>query len=139
MAERTNPRREPGSRQPAKAPFDVETALELSRPGLTAMAQVNSKVCDNITAWNKEWVTFVNRRIQEDFSLPQQLAGCRSMQDMQAVYTRFVQNAVAHYNAEYEQWGKLNQSLIGETAHLMQTQAGKVQPGKVQRDLQSAT
>ena len=84
-------------------PFGFEALMEFNRPALAAAAQMNGKVYDGIAAMNKNWVGFVNRRLKEDLALPQQLATCKSMQDMYSVYNDFFQRAYADYQAEFEQ------------------------------------
>jgi Phasin protein len=104
-------------------PFGFEAFMEFHRPALTAAAEMNGKVYDGIAAMNKNWVAFVNRRLKEDLALPQQLAGCKSMQDMYGVYNGFFQTAYADYQAEFEQLSKLGKSLAEDTVHAVQSGA----------------
>lgn len=104
-------------------PFGFEALMEFHRPALTAAAQVNGKVYDGIAAMNKNWVAFVNRRLKEDLALPQQLAGCKSMQDMYGICNDFFQTAYADYQAEFEQLSKLGKSLAEDTVHAVQSGA----------------
>jgi hypothetical protein len=98
-------------------PFGVEAVLEIQRPAFTAMAEVNTRLYESIAAANREWASFVNRRLKEDLAMPQQLAGCRTPQDLYRVYAQFFQNACSQYQSELEQMTKLSQS-IAETALL---------------------
>jgi hypothetical protein len=109
---------------PMMLPFGFDALMEFYRPALTAATQTNGKVYDGIAAMNKNWVAFFNRRLKEDLALPQQLAGCKSMQDMYSVY--FFQTAYADYQAEFEQLNKLGKSLAEETAHAVQLGAEEV-------------
>ncbi|HEX2335686.1 MAG TPA: phasin family protein, partial [Hyphomicrobiaceae bacterium] len=63
-------------------PLGFEALMEINRPALTAMAQVNGKVYDNLAAINRNWVTFINRRLKEELAMPQNLASCKTVQDM---------------------------------------------------------
>ena len=108
---------------PFMVPFGVEALMEINRPALTMMAQMNGKVYDNIAAMNKNWVAFVNRRLKEDFAMPKQLVACKTVQVMYGVYADFFQTAVADYQAEFEQMSKLGKSLADETMHAMQARA----------------
>ena len=69
----------------AMVPFGLESFMEIHRPALTAMAQVNGKVYDKIATMNKHWVAFVNRRLEKDFGMPKQLAACKTVQEMYGV------------------------------------------------------
>jgi len=103
-------------------PFTFEALMELHRPALAAMAQMNGKVYDGIAAMNKNWAAFVNRRLKEDLAVPQQLAGCRTVQDMYGVCAEFFQTACADYQSELEQFAKLGKSLADDTMQTMQAQ-----------------
>jgi hypothetical protein len=107
-------------------PLGFEALMEINRPALTAMAQVNGKVYDNLAAINRNWVTFINRRLKEELAMPQNLASCKTVQDMYGVYSEFFQTAVADYQSEFEQMTKLGKSLAEETAQIMQTRLDDV-------------
>jgi hypothetical protein len=126
MADKTtNGRSEPGF--PSMAlPFSFETLMELNRPALAAMAQMNGKVYDGIAAMNKNWAAFFNRRLKEDLAVPQQLAGCKTVQDMYGVYAEFFQTAYADYQSEFEQMTKLGKSLADDTMHAVQSRMEEV-------------
>lgn len=98
-------------------PFGVEAMMEMQRPAFTAMAEANTRLYESIAAANREWASFVNRRVKEDLAVPQQLAGCKTPQDLYRVYAQFFQNACSQYQSGLEQMTKLSQS-IAETALL---------------------
>ena len=106
---------------PLMAPIGFEALMEMNRPALSAMAEVNGKVYENLATLNKSWVAFVNRRLKEDFSVPKQLAECKTVQDMYSVYADFFQTAVTDYQSELEQWSKLGKSMADDTAQAMQS------------------
>jgi len=121
MAEKSSNGRAELSFPPMTVPFNFETLMELNRPALTAMAQMNDKVYDGIAAINKNWAAFVNRRLKEDLAMPQQLASCKTVQDMYGVYAEFFQTACADYQSSFEQMTKLSKSLADETVHAVQS------------------
>ena len=106
---------------PITLPFTLEALIEFNRPALTALAQMNGKVYDGIAAMNKNWAAFVNRRLKEDLAVPQQLAGCKTVQDMYGVYAEFLQTACADYQSEIERIAKLGKSLADDTLQTMQS------------------
>jgi len=108
---------------PMMMPFGFEAFMEMHRPTLTAVAQMNGKVYDSLATMNKSWVAFVNRRLKEDLAVPQQLAACKTVQDMYGVYTDFFQTACADYQAEFEQISKLGKSLAEDTVQAVQSRA----------------
>jgi hypothetical protein len=122
MAYKTNGGRAEGF--PALAtPFGVEAFMELNRPALMAMAQVNGKVFENLAAINRSWADFVNRRLEKDLGMPRQLAACKSIQDVYGVYAEFLQAAVADYQSELEEMSKLGRTLADDALQAMQTRS----------------
>jgi hypothetical protein len=123
MPEKASNGRAESAFPPMMMPFGFEAIMELHRPTLTAVAQMNGKVYDSIATMNKSWVAFVNRRLKEDLAVPQQLAACKTVQDMYGVYTDFFQTACADYQAEFEQMSKLGKSLAEDTVQAVQSGA----------------
>jgi len=118
----SNGRAEPAF-PPIMMPFSFEAFMDMNRPALTAMANMNGKVYDGISALNKSWVAFVNRRLKEDLAMPRQLAECKTVQDMYGVYREFFQTAFTDYQAEFEQMAKLGKSLAEDAAEAVQAGA----------------
>ena len=121
MAEKTTNGRADNGMPPFMLPFGFDALMEINRPALAAMAEVNGKVYENIATMNRNWVAFVNRRLKEDLSVPKQLAGCKTVQEMYSVCADFFQTAVADYQSEFEQMSKLGKAMADETAQAMQT------------------
>ena len=97
--------------------------MELNRPALAAMAQVNGKVYENLAAMNRSWADFLNRRLEKDLGVPQQLAACKSIRDVYGVYAEFFQGAVADYQGELEEITKLGKTLADDALQAMQTRS----------------
>jgi len=111
-----------GSRtQPMLAP-EFERMLEMQRPALDAMAELNSRLYESVAAVNKEWGSFVNRRLKEDFAVPEQLAACKTAQDMLRVYANYFQNVCSDYQSEFEEMTKFNRSIVQDTMTTLQSQ-----------------
>jgi hypothetical protein len=108
---------------PVMMPFGLDALMELNRPALNAMAQMNGSFYDGIAAMNKQWVNFINRRLKEELAVPQQLAACKTVQEMYGVCADFVQTAYADYQSEFEQMSKLGKTLADDTLHAMQKRA----------------
>ena len=130
MADKTTNGRGDMALPPMMLPFGFEALMELNRPALQAMAQMNGKMYDGIATLNKNWVAFLNRRLKEDLAMPQQLAACKTVQDMCGVYAGFFQNACAHYQSELEQMTKLGKSLADDTVQAMQAGAEDVRTAR---------
>jgi hypothetical protein len=102
-------------------PLGIEAMMEMQRPTFTAMAEVNTKLYESMAAANREWASFVNRRLKEDLAVPQQLAECRTPQDLYRVYALFFQNACSQYQSGLEQMTKLSQSITENALRAMQS------------------
>jgi hypothetical protein len=102
-------------------PFSLETFVELNRPALAAMAQVNGKVYESLAEMNRSWADFLNRRLKEELGVPQQLAACKSVQEMYSVYAEFFNTAMADWQAELEQMSKLGRTLADDAVAAMRT------------------
>jgi len=120
MVEKTTNGRADNGFPPMMLPFGLEALMEMNRPALAAMADVNGKVYENLATMNKKWVEFVNRRLKEDFAMPKQLAACKSVQEMYGVYADFFQTAVTDYQSEFEQMSKLGKSIADDATQAMQ-------------------
>jgi hypothetical protein len=110
---------------PMPPAFDVTAMLEASRPSLAAAAELNGRLCETMTAFNSECVSFLNRRLREDLAMPRQFAACRTLEDVYGVYSGFFQRATEQYQAEMEQLAKISQSAAHDTIHHAQEQATK--------------
>jgi hypothetical protein len=120
-----------GSRtQPMLAP-EFERMLEMQRPALDAMAELNSRLYESVAAVNKEWGSFVSRRLKEDFALPEQLAACKTAQDRFRVCVNYFQNACSDYQSEFEEMTKFNWSIAQDTMTTLQSQVTRVAPNKL--------
>jgi hypothetical protein len=99
----------------------VEQIFEMQRPAMQAMADLNGKLYEGIVAVNREWASFLNRRLREDMAIPERLAACTTFQDMMRVYTSYFQDACSHYQTEFAELAKLNQSLAQHAMATLQS------------------
>ena len=107
-------------------PFGLEALVDINRPTLEAMAHMNGKVYENIATMNKNWASFVNRRLKEDLGMPKQLASCKNVQEVYGVYADFFQTAMSDYQSGFEQMSKVGKAIAEETIQVMQTRAQEI-------------
>jgi Phasin protein len=105
--------------------FGFDAMMRMQRPALAAMVEMNGRLCESITAVNQEWATFVNRCLKEDLAVSQQLAQCRTVQDLYQVYAQFFQNTWAQYRSGLEQATKLSRAVA---EHALQSSSGASGP-----------
>jgi len=120
-----------GSRTQLMLAPEFERMLEMQRPALDAMAELNSRLNESIVAVNKEWGSFVSRRLKEDFAVPEQLAACKTAQDMFRVCANYFQNACSDYQSEFGEMTKFNWSIAQDTMTTLQSQVKRVAPNKL--------
>ena len=105
--------------------FLRQPLLEMQRPTLEVVAEMNGKLYEGIAAMNKEWTSFVNRRLKEDFGIAEQLAACTTTEDMLRTCTGYVRTAWTDYQSGLEQMTRLNSSLAQQTLSALQSNMGR--------------
>ena len=101
--------------------FLRQPLLAMQRPTLEAVAEMNGKLYEGIAAMNKEWTSFVNRRLKEDLGIAEQLAACTNAEDMLRTCTGYVRTAWTDYQSGLEQMTRLNSSLAQQTLSALQS------------------
>ena len=99
--------------------------FQMQRPTLEAVAEMNGKLYEGIAAMNKEWTSFVNRRLKEDFGIAEQLANCTTTEDMLRTCTGYVRTAWTDYQSGLEQMSRLNSSLTQQTLSALQSHVNR--------------
>jgi len=120
-----------GSRTQLRLAPEFERMLEMQRPAFEAMAELNSRLYESVAAVNKEWGSFVNRRLKEGFAVPEQLAACKTAQDMLRVYANYFQKVCSDYQSEFEEMTKFNRSIAQDTMTALQSQVKRVAQNKL--------
>ena len=105
------------------APMGLETLIEVQRPALAAVGELNSRLYDGIAAMSREWMSLLDRRLREDLAMPEQLAACKTAQDMYRLYVDYFQNAFSHYQSGFEQLTKCGLSRAEDTLDVLRLRA----------------
>ena len=95
-------------------------------PLLAVATDVNGKLLESVASAQKEWVDFVHRRVKENLAASQRLLNCKSLTDVQEVYSQYLLTAFEHYR---EQSGKIVQtgkSMTEGLAQTMESRAGEI-------------
>lgn len=109
---------------PAMAAF--ESWININRPVMEAMSELNGRWIEQFSKANSEWLGFVNRRLNEDIAASQRILECKTLQDVFAAYSDFFQRAQQQYQAEFQYFARLNQKLADETASVMKNSIEQV-------------
>jgi hypothetical protein len=86
---------------------------------VSAMAELNTRLIDQMARAGNEWNGFVTRRLEEDISASKRLMGCRTPQDVFSAYADFLARAHSQYLAEIQYFTRLNQRFADEAARLV--------------------
>ena len=81
-------------------------------PGILPLLSGWSPIADKFGAWNSKaqrtseeiaqgWFKFLGDRVAKDIALPEQLAACKSANDIYLVYSQFWQQAAKDYANEF--------------------------------------
>lgn len=70
----------------------------------------------SFSAVNAEWMNFVNRRVNEDFALPQHVIACKGPEEVWRVYAEFFQKAFDDYQKEFAELANLGSKAASEAA-----------------------
>jgi hypothetical protein len=103
-----------------------ESWINLNRPVMEAMSELNGRWIEQVSKANSEWLGFVNRRLNEDIAASQRIMECKTLQDLFAAYSDFFQRAQQQYQAEFQYFSRLNQKLADETASVMKSRMDEV-------------
>ena len=93
----------------------------VSSPLFVVLSDINGKLLESAASAQKDWAEFVHRRVKEDISVSQQLMGCKSLGDMQRIYSQYMRTAFEHYREQSEravQRGKSTTDGLAQTLEL---------------------
>jgi hypothetical protein len=94
---------------------------------LSEISAWNVSFASALSGFGSGWLKFVNRRLQEDFALPQKLVTCRDLSEIWQTYGDFWNKAVDDY-----------QEGAGDFARLCNTAGSIMRPGTKSPNLTSA-
>jgi len=109
-----------GDPQTGLMPFRFDLLATMAQPSVAMVADMNGKFLEGAAASTKEWGDFLNRRLAANMALPQQVAACKTADEMQKVCSEFFQEASAHCRDEVEVMTRINMNLTGEAVKTMQ-------------------
>ena len=86
------------------------------------LASFNGMLCESLAHFSTKWVGFLNRRLKEDWAVPQRIAACTSPQELQRVYVDYWSKAFAQYQEELGRLARLGETVTHQTASALQRQ-----------------
>jgi hypothetical protein len=95
--------------------------LGLWNPFLIGLTKSNGHAVVGFGTLASEWQSFVAHRLEQDMLLLQQLAQCRSPNEVAAAYTEFWQRAVTEYARESVTMSNLLAGISGKAVAVAQS------------------
>lgn len=95
-------------------------------PLLAVATNTNGKLLESVASAQKEWVEFVHRRIKENVAASQRLLSCKSLTDVQEVYTQYLLTTFEQYREQSEKIVQTGKFMTDELAQSMEPRATEV-------------
>ena len=95
-------------------------------PLLAVATDVNGKLQESVASAQKEWVDFVHRRVKENLAASQWLLSCKSLTDVQEVYSQYLLTAFEHYREQSEKVVQTGKSMTVGLAQTMESRADEI-------------
>lgn len=117
----------------ARASAPQWPGLEIWSPVLSGIQSWNSCCGAGVAALGSEWMSFLNRRLSEDFALSRQMASCRDPEDMWRVYADFLQRMADDYQKEFGELARMGSGIATESLNALHQSIGataRQEPGR---------
>lgn len=99
-----------GTQVEARAPIPAD------RSAPQRSTELSGAVYQSFAALNTTWAGFINRRLKEDLTLPEQLGECKSLSGVLRVYGAYCSTAVAQYQTAFAQFQQIGINLASEVS-----------------------
>ena len=81
-----------------------------------AARELSSAVYPSLAAINTTWADFINRRLKENLTLPEQLGDCENLSSVLRVYRAYCCTAAAQYQAVFAHLQLIGLNLASEVS-----------------------
>jgi Phasin protein len=99
---------------PAPITQSAQNGLDIFSPLLTNAQTWAQQVTQLNASIQREWLSFVDKRLKEDAAFGQSLVACKAPDDIMRVYTSFYRTAVEDYQREFSTLAQLGASITTE-------------------------
>ena len=110
------------------APSGFNALMGMSIPPTALVTEMNGRLFEGIAAFNRDWVTFVNRCLKDNLELSQRIAACKTAEEIRSVYGVWYQKSAEHYLDGIVEMANNSKSLVHDTVTAVQSLAGKSVP-----------
>lgn len=94
--------------------------VPVGNPLFAVVTDINVRLIEGAAKAQKDWAAFVHRRVKEDISASQQLMNCRSLTDMQQIYSQYLRTAFEQYREHSEKAVRSGKSMTEELVQTME-------------------
>ena len=92
--------------------------VDLWSPFLSSMQQWSGAVVPKVTMFSSEWMAFVQRRLHEDFALPQHLVYCKAPGEIVQTYSDFMRRAMDDYQQQFQEIARIGAASTNDLGDL---------------------
>ena len=107
MARNGNHERQGAASSTSGMPPWLTNPVDLWSPFLNSMQSWSGTMAPKVTTLSTEWMAFVQRRVKEDFALPQHLVTCKAPGEVVQTYADFFRKAMEDYQRQFEEMARL--------------------------------
>ena len=93
---------------------------------LAVATDINGKLFESAASAQKDWAKFVHRRVKENVGVAQRFLSCRSLADMQDVYSQYLRTAFEQYGEQSEKVVQTGKSMTEGLAQTMEPRADEI-------------
>ena len=95
---------------------DARKSVSFDRSALPSSSQLSGAVYPSLVAINTTWADFINRRLKENLTLPEQLGDCENLSSVLRVYRGYCRTAAAQYQAVFAHLQLIGLNLASEVS-----------------------
>jgi len=81
---------------------------------MESFMEVSQAIFNGLVAYNKELTNFVAGRVVTDLDLQQRLLECRSVEDVVAIQSEFLETTVSQYSGEAQKLATIGADVVKE-------------------------
>jgi Phasin protein len=88
--------------------------VDLWSPFLNSLHSWNGTVAPKVATLGTEWMAFIQRRLNEDFALPQHLVSCKAPGEVVQTYSDFLRQAIEDYQRQFEGMARIGAASLSD-------------------------
>jgi hypothetical protein len=109
-------------------PTGFNALMGMNIPPAALITEMNGRLYEGISAFNKDWVAFVNQCLKNNHELSKRIAVCETAEEIRSVYGDWYRKSAEHYLAGIAVMANNSNSLVHDTVAAVHGLVGKSVP-----------